>query len=510
MGVRPNRGKKLRMEKVRGYYLTNFVAFVEQLLFPFDFGPDMVLTPWHKDRLLEVEDSIRCHAPKTLDLWFRGAYKTVFVSRYSNLWRLFRDPALTILMRHGDAGKAEKILGNLKKHLLLNPYLREVFPEFCPERGTKKWGRTDEFNLPNSTNHSPEPSMRAVGIEANITGDHYKHVSDDDIENEVNVNTKETRAKLIRKWEDTSSILCRPPVYKGTHAMVGTPWHAAGLWLGHVVPKFGPDSEAPAEEKIVYRFHPACLPDLTPLAPEVMSREMLEAEAFKQGPYKFSANMLLKPTDPGTAIFKEEWIQHYDFPHTHDKYSKRWVPDCQIRRVMTLDLAQAVGKQVDCVGYLIVDIDHMGRWFIREAYENRIDSYDLINLIFRKQETWDLDLIYVDSVANQAYFSKWAMREAEDRKIRLPMIPVKLTAAGQAAKERRIMSVATRWANGLCYIVSGCEGGKTLQESMVNYPAVGNDDLLDAMAQLDQMEAKGRGRPREPYPGGSFGWWQKR
>lgn len=508
-GVSPNRGRSVKRDKVRDLYRSDLTLFIEHLLTPFDFGDAYKLTSWHKARLVEIQDSIESQAPRVLYLWARGSLKTCLISRYSNFWRILRDTSMTILVRHGEVRKAEGILANIRTHLLYNPYFREVFPDFCPEKGTKRWGTQDSLDLPNSTNRTPEPNMRAVGIESNLAGDHYKHIHDDDIEHSGNVNTKDTRAKLIRTWEDTPALLCQPPIWKGTHSMVGTPWHAAGLWLGHVIPKFGPESEAPAARKVVYRPYPACTPDLEPLMPEVFSREQLEGLLFDSGPYKFSANYLLKPTDPGTAIFKEEWIQHYDFPSGRDKFNKRWLGDSEVRRVMTVDLAQAVGKQVDCVGYLIVDIDHMGRWFIREAFERRIDSLDLIQLLIRKFQTWGVDTIYVDAVANQAYFSKWAVREAEDQGVRLPVVPVKLDRLGSTAKEQRIMSVATRWANGLCWIVSGAEGGKTLQETMVNYPAVGNDDLLDAMAQLDVMEPKGRERPAAGLPAGSFGWWQR-
>ncbi len=502
----PRGGRKARNENIKDKFFSSFEFFVENFMWWCEF-PGVKLTNWHRERIHEIEDHIVHNVPKVLYLWFRGGFKTTFISRYSNMWRYFRDPDLTILQRHGDASKAEGIVQGCKFHHLHNPRLRELFPEFCPVKN-QKWGTVDEFTLPNTQNYSPEPTMRARGIEANLTGDHYRHVSDDDIENEVNINTPDTRLKLIRKWEDTQSILTKPPVYKGTHTMVGTTWHAAGLWLGHIIPKFGPTSEAPPHLKVVYKPHPACNEKLEPYAPEIFDEQGLKDLLYDQGPYKFSANYLLKPTDPDTAVFKEKWIQWHTYPKTHEHFDKWWLERCCVRRVLTIDLAESTARDSDMIGYLVVDIDDVGRWYIRECFEGRISVYTFIERVQKLHENWDFDVVYIDAIAAQNYFSKWLVKSNAEQNVSMPVVPVKKISGNAQSKGQRILACQPRWHRGDCYIVDAAPGAETLIHDMINYPAVGYDDLLDAMAQLEMMEGKGRARSSEEAPVGSLSYFQ--
>jgi len=503
----PRRGGKTRREKARALCRSDFYFFVSKVLWPFNFG-SIRLTQWHKERIREIEDSIMNGARRTLDLWFRGGFKSTFVSRYSTMWRFLRDPNITILIRHGDATKAEGILGAIVQHLLYNPVFRDVFPEFCPEQGKGRFGRADQFTLPNAKSYTAEPTVRARGIEANLTGDHYCHVHDDDVENEVNVTTPDTRFKLIRKWEDTPSILSKPPIYAGTHSMVGTPWHAAGLWLGHVVPKFGPDSTAPSDKKIVYRRYPACDSKFTPFAPEILSRDDLTGLYYEEGPYKFSANYLLSPTDPDTAIFKEEWIEYKPFPQEHGFYDKEWPGFCTVKRCMTVDLAESTARDADFLAYLIVDIDSAGRWFIRECFKRRMDVYAFITHMQDLHRKWDFNAIYVEATATQTYFWKWAQKASHESNLSMPLIPVKLMNLGRKSKEQRILACQPRWFRRDAKIVEGCPGSQDLVHDMINYPAIGHEDLLDAMAQLEVMEGKGITPEPEGPPIGSLAYYQ--
>jgi predicted phage terminase large subunit-like protein len=504
----PRKGKKVKFEKERDIARSDFIFFVENYMWPFDFGT-LPITQWHKKRLREIEDSIVSQTKRTLDLWFRGGFKSTFISRYSNMWEYLRDPEITILIRHGDATKAEGIVSKMQRHHRHNKAFRAIFPEFCPESG-QKWGTMDEFRLPNAEQHTAEPTVRARGIEANLTGDHYRKVQDDDPENEINVNTADTRFKLIRKWEDTTSILTRLPIYDGRHSMVGTPWHAAGLWLGHVIPKFGPESDAPARSRIVYREYPACDSKLKPNAPEILTHDDLVELLHDQGPYKFSANYLLRPTDPDTATFKNEWIQYQPYPsERHNSTDKGWLDYCTVKRCLSIDLAESSHRDADYLAYVLVDIDDAGRWFFRRAYKRRQDVLSFIHHLFELHEKWAFDAVYVDANTTQIYFSKWVSKEAHQKGISLPLIPVKRGDLGQRTKDLRIKACQPRWHRGDCFIVEHAPGATDLVYDMINYPAIGHDDLLDAMAQLELMEGRGESREKTPIPVGSLSYWQE-
>lgn len=745
---------ELLWHAARKKFRNDFEALVEYVLWPFEFG-NVKLCDWHRARVREIGDSIAQDAPKTLDLWFRGGFKTTFISRYGIIFRLLRNPDVTILIRHGDASKAIGVVKGIKNQFMHNNDLRDLFPEFCPERGAQ-WGTQDSLDLPNSKNTSPEHSVTGVGIEANLTGGHWMHIHDDDIENSINVNTPDTRIKLIRTWEDTPSLLCKPPVYRGTHSMVGTPWHASGLWH-HVITKFGPSSDAPPKKKVVLRFWPACESDLEPLAPDVLDRAALEELLYDEGPYKFSctpaespilmadwtfrpvskvnvgdevigfvfgdgkkrrlvktrvtakgnrvapvqrvemesgrvirctpdhkwftgrlgksesdwngksykrkayhpasvgrgllrvtdafysptekqrlewrymagmvdgegcckfSNMIvsqsieknpevyarilkscgilgigytcydqaitlkgarelkarmirhgepgkkyqlirsvmerhtrmvvekdrvreitpqgdetvysiqtetgnyvvwgyaskncnyrLRPVDEENAVFRQEWIKRLPYPKEWDKTDKGWLGTCMAHRCLTIDLAESQKRDADLIGYLVVDIDSDGRWYIHEVFERRMDTLKFIKRVQELHEEWNFDKVYIDAVASQNYFSKWLKRENELVGVKMPIVPVR-KSEGQKSKYQRILSCQARWARGDCNLMDGAKNANVLIHDMTNYPAVGHDDLLDAMAQLEMMEAKGKRRSSsKSFPEGSLGYFQEK
>ena len=446
-------------------------------------------------------------------------HNTTFLSRYGNLLRILRNPNLTLLIRHGEAEKAEGVVKGIKTQLEANEILRMIFPEYCPPRG-KRFGTQSWFDLPNRTNTAPEHTVTGVGIEANLTGGHWMHIHDDDIEHEININTAETRLKLKRKFQDTHSLLTKKPVYAGTQSCVGTVWHSDGLWTW-LMDNFGPTAKCPEKSKFVVHFHPVVkgkvangrfLPEQdgdgnwVPTAPDILNLEDIKQLAYDEGPYRFSSNYFLCPQDEDSAAFKDKWIQYKPFPQGVDLYSKGWLKECIVRRCLSVDLAVSQDRNADMLAYVIVDIDEKGQWYFREAYRNRIDALSFIKKLQEMHANWQFDQIYVDAVATQLYFSKWLKRENELEGISMPLHPVKKVDS-KKTKEMRIMACQPRWARFDCYLMEGAKGTKTLVEDLMSYPGIQFDDLLDAMAQLEMMEPKGK-RPRGPQmPVGCAQWW---
>ena len=95
------------------------------------------------------------------------------------------------------------------------------------------------------------------------------------------------------------------------------------------------------------------------------------------------------------------------------------------------------------------------------------------------------------------------MREARLKNKSLPLIPVK-KVFGQKSKGQRILACGPRWARGDCYIVERMVGSQILIHSMINYPSIAHDDLLDSMAQLEMMEGRGRGPQTQSASPGTF------
>lgn len=507
----PKRPKKKQritkaIQNVRRLCFEDFLFLCEHVLIPFDFGPDFKLKGWHQERIREIGESVKNREPRRLDLWFRGAFKSCFVSRYSNMYRLLLRPDRSILLRHGDKEKATAVVSAAKKHFLHNPTFRKYFPDYCPKEASRdKWGRKDTFTLPNRTNPAPEPSFLGVGIDANLVGTHWDHISDDDIEHEQNVTTPELRHRLIRKWEDTPSLLVGPPLEPGTWNGVGTPWHADGLWV-HIRNRFGEDVPGvPEARRIPVRFYPACSPGkIQTLVPDILTNDDLEAKLYDEGPYKFNANYRLTPTDPSDSIFREDWLRFH--PQPKDETTKSYLDTGHVRRCITIDLAES--QKGDMVAWAIIDIDPNGVWYARQFREERIDTLLLIRQLQDKHRTWAFDRLVVDAMGNQNYFQKWLKRENEAAGVWMSVTPVKWSP-GKQTKHQRILALQARVSRGDFVIVEGAPGFNQFRHAALNYPHVAHDDLLDALALLEIVEPLGRKYEDVEVDSDTVGWWRE-
>lgn len=152
----------------------------------------------------------------------RGASKTFVLATYI-LWSAGNDPSYRCAVVSSIQGQAAKVLKLVRETIETNPMLRLVFPRLA--RSPKK---TDPWTQDSITIARPpgtkDPTLAVFGAYGAIRGSRLKHVFVDDILDEENVNTDESRKKL-EQWVDASVLQTIDPKGDTKQFLIGTPLH---------------------------------------------------------------------------------------------------------------------------------------------------------------------------------------------------------------------------------------------------------------------------------------------
>ena len=224
--------------------------------------------------------------------------------------------------------------------------------------------------------------------------------------------------------------------------------------------------------------------------PERLTESFLLEQRKVLGPYIFAnqyQNEILPAEDQD---FKPSWIKH----HTE-------VPEgCYT--FAFVDPAISQQDTADFTAYVIVKIDYQGFWYVERAVRQRINATDTIKLIFDINEEFKPMAIGVETVAYQKALLHFLNEEMLRRGTVLPVTGVQ--RGPNVTKERRILSLVPRYEWGR---ISHRKGLDDLEDEMLKFPRSAYDDLLDALASIEEIaflptKEKEEYVPRSPHDKG--------
>jgi len=100
------------------------------------------------------------------------------------------------VLRHHKEEMASAAIVNLKAKFLTHAWLREVWPEACPDYGDKQWGTQTSFTLPwVKPGTIREYSVIGVGLTASQTGYHNDFTFNDDLVTEEHRKSAQVRGR---------------------------------------------------------------------------------------------------------------------------------------------------------------------------------------------------------------------------------------------------------------------------------------------------------------------------
>ncbi len=148
---------------------------------------------------------------------------------YRVVWELTRDPTHTIIYASATANLAEKQL-YLIKQIMTSKVYRRYWPDMChPEEGKRTRWTTEEIIVDHPARNDGvvrDPSVKAVGLTATITGMHCTIAVLDDVVVDKNAYTEEGRSKVRALYSQLASIE-EPETQEWA---VGTRYHPSDLY----------------------------------------------------------------------------------------------------------------------------------------------------------------------------------------------------------------------------------------------------------------------------------------
>jgi len=234
-----------------------------------------------------------------LDLWSRGHYKSSILTNALTIQEILKDPEITVGIFSHTRPIAKGFLRQIKREFENNERLKLWFSDVLyadPRAEAPKWSEDDGILVRRSGNPK-ECTVEAWGlIDGQPTSKHYRLLVYDDVVTRESVTTTEQINKTTEAWE-LSRNLCAT-VSRSRY--IGTRYD------------FSDTYKVMMDRKIVTpRVYPATIDGTVDGEPVLLTREQIAERRKEQGPYTFSAQMLMNPKADSTQGFKAEWLKTY-------------------------------------------------------------------------------------------------------------------------------------------------------------------------------------------------------
>ena len=178
---------------------------------------------------------------------------------------------------------------------------------------------------------------------------------------------------------------------------------------------------------------------------------------------------------PENQIFKEEYFRKFRWKDIHLQ---------ELNVFMTVDLAISQKRTADFTAIMVVGVNKDNQWFVLDCSYGRYDPTKTIDEIFRMGGKWSPQMIGVEKVAYQAAMHHFLEKEMPRRNT---FFTIKALQA-QRKKEERISALQPRFSAGSIWIPEDAkEWWEELKGEMLSFPHGVHDDLLDALAYVEQI-----------------------
>jgi len=330
---------------------------------------------WIHKELCDFLDFIKNPNPQKLVIMLRDGLKSSIARAVLIQWFLnkrYRGERDSAFIYSGIVDLAEDHLSLIVKEIIENEIIQAFFYKYLPHN--KK-----DFDI------CSKDKIRYKGIdidagspEKSLTGHHYGIGINDNLVNEVNSQSAESRAKAVKRWQQQEPLLKED----AQEIIFETTWWPDDL-SGIIL-----DPEATFDYSKIYRKPclqfmsstgysvftcPARGQDGQPVFPEKVNEKYLARKRAKMGPYLYNALYELQPTIEENVVFPPSWIRHYE------KLPQNYV------RNLVIDCAGTKAKESSYTAMTIGDWDEQGTLYIPYAEKRKASPMEV--------KEWAMDLI---------------------------------------------------------------------------------------------------------------------
>lgn len=458
----------------REYVLSDFTAFCQVVMRWPDFQVGL-----HDQLCRFLQDN---RHKKRLILFPRGHLKSTIATVSYALWRIAQDQSIRILIANGTYDLATTFLAEIKDHLQNNAKFIELFGDLKGPN-PEKWSENMITVRRKGTRVGKEPTVTAFGIGGNLVSQHYDLIICDDIVNRDNTHTPERIADVNTFYKDLQDLRDSE---RSEQIFIGTRWHEGDLY-GTILDPDNPDRSqfAVYQRQAVegdYQFVRNAARGTYEIEggeiifPNKFSREGIAGLISSKGMSEFSAQYMNDPVPSETAIFKHEFRY----------YEEEDIRGQDLHTYVLIDPTfydpQVKKAEPDYTAAVVVSVNYLNDWFIRDIINQRLQPQELIELIFQLDTLWKPKTTAIESNAMQRILAYAARQQMRNRNHFPPITELQHAGRNARSKAERIQALEPRYAVGTIYHNKNVRHNTTLETQLRRFPRGKFDDIIDALA----------------------------
>ncbi|MBQ3399581.1 MAG: phage terminase large subunit [Synergistaceae bacterium] len=187
-------------------------------------------------------------------------------------------------------------------------------------------------------------------------------------------------------------------------------------------------------------------------------------------------NKMCECISPASQKFKREYFRYYEVTPSLS----------ELNVYTTVDLAISEKVNADYSAIVTVGVNSAGHWFILDVEYGRYDPTTTMDAVFSAVQKWRPLTVGIEAVAYQSALLHFLEKEMPQRGIFFRVTPLK----AEKKKELRIDTLQPRFAVGSVWMKTGAVWLSELENELLAYPHGAKDDVIDALAYVEQMSAQ--------------------
>lgn len=407
--------------------------------------------------------------------------KSWLTSRYFPAWYLGLNPTHRVMFASYSEDFAAEWGGAARD------CLRDFGPELFgvtahANAAASKWHVIDPL-----TNRPTGGGMQSAGVGGGLTGRGADLLLiDDPIKNDEEAFSTTHRNKAWSFFNSTA--MSRLNSMEGAVVIIMTRWHHDDL-VGRLIQQ---DEEGVGEDWTVVNLPAICDdPKTDPLGrkrgealwPEKWNARYLGKVKVARGSWVWGALYMGRPTPIEGGLFKKGWVKNA-------RWLKRgevlvYLYGNRLRRVLvddmvvfaTVDLAVTAKEDSDYTVAMVFGLMPDGNLVVLEVYRDQLEGPDILPLLEKVHEEWELDGMWIEAVQ----FQNAVVQDA--RKAGLPARALK----PKKDKVARAIPATAAMEGGKILFIEGAAYVEPLLGELTTFPHAKNNDQVDCFAYGEQV-----------------------
>ena len=428
-------------------------------------------------------------------------------------------PHLGYLIIQSNSQKAEDILREIKYHFQYNTALREIYPDYCPQRRISDWGNRQEFDVPDAEGRAriieeyakydlesikgrKEHTGMTASIDKGTAGYHWDVMKFSDIVEDNNTRTVDQIQAVIRTFNLMENLLTRPAAWidvEGTryahsdlYGKLIENWEKSedvrDRWNIHVRSCYKRDyhGQPPfhTPDSLKLDFYKDSKGKYEPIWPRRFTLADLEAMRASDE-YAFATQQLNDPVSIGDdsrpfPLKAMRWIDPKDFvkvPMSHFS--------------VTVDTADTVGLRANNSCITVCGWDKFGRCYVVDVRLGKMMPDALIETICAVQKKYRPTMVMIEETSFVRGLKPSIKRKMDIDGLFIPLTFIKRET--HISKQERILNTVQPWykAGEIIFLENLHDKDHIIRE-LDRFPTW-QDDFLDTLAdQFQNREWFGR------------------